>query len=315
MSGRPVLAAVEEQQGEINKLKSTVAQAAQVIQAQAAAIDQLIAGQRNLNGRVAMTGRGLQTLSELAGGDVSRQVTASMTKRADVQNPAQPIPEPPAQPAAFSTEETEMPEAFADVTAPGLAPGTTNDVAADATSTVYQPGTDIDMPALNNLIDPTTPVDGTQGPRPLNEVKTHTDVRVGDPMNAQTAFPVQGPWQNAQRTSSRKQGAQTEDAGARTMASLRLAKLHIEAGMAEGDEFAVAAAIEKDATRALSDIEREIENGGKYLKAASRRGNANPEQARGLVPKAANRRAVPSMQQTATAQGGSSDSDDSDLFD
>jgi hypothetical protein len=196
---RPVIAAMNEQQEQITALRNHAAKQDQVIQAQAEAIDRLIARDQVHVQRTSMLTRGLYTLSSLAGGDLVRQVTASMSKRADQQNPAQPVPEPPAEPAPFSTAETEMPEAFADVTSPGLAPGTTNDVAADATSTVYTPGTDVDMPALNNLIDVTAPVDGTQNPRPLNEVKTHTDVRVGDPMNPQTAWPVQGPWATSTR--------------------------------------------------------------------------------------------------------------------
>jgi hypothetical protein len=314
---RPVMEALNEQQGQINGLKRTVAAQTSVIQAQAEALDRLIARDATHVQRTSMLTRGLYTLSTLAGGDLVARVTASMSKRADQQNPAQPVMEPPAQPAPFSTEETEMPEAFADVTSPGLAPGTTNDVAADSTSTVYTPGTDIDMPALNNLIDVTAPVDGTQNPRPLSEVKTHTDVRVGDPMNAQTAWPVQGPWANAQRTSSKHTTA--EDASRRTMASLRLAKLHLAAGMAEGDEYTVAAHIERDASRSTPAIEAEIENGERYTKAA-KKNIPDPEQTRGLVPRTASagRRSVPSMQQTASAGAGSagaSDDDASDLFD
>jgi hypothetical protein len=311
---RPVIAAMNEQQEQITALRNHAAKQDQVIQAQAEAIDRLIARDQVHVQRTSMLTRGLYTLSSLAGGDLVRQVTASMSKRADQQNPAQPVPEPPAEPAPFSTAETEMPEAFADVTSPGLAPGTTNDVAADATSTVY---TDVDMPALNNLIDVTAPVDGTQNPRPLNEVKTHTDVRVGDPMNPQTAWPVQGPWANAQRTSSKHTPA--EDASRRTMASLRLAKLHLASGMAEGDEYTVAANIERDTKRSTAAIESEIENGERYTKAA-KKNTPNADQTRGLVPRTASagRRSVPSMQQTASAGAGSagaSDDDASDLFD
>lgn len=273
---RPVLAALAEQQSQIDGLKRQAA-------AQATGIEHL--------------SRGLQALATMAGRE--KQVAAAMLKRADVQNPAQPVPEPPAVPATQSTEEVKTPEAMANVQTPGLVPGSTNDVAADATTTVYTPGQDIPGPAFKNLIDVTAPVDGTQGPRPLSEVKTETDVRVGDPMKPDVAFPLRGPWQNAQRTSS-------QDSSLRTMASLRLAKLHIEAGLSPGenDEFVVAAVIEKDASRSTEDIEKEIGLLGQVHKAAVKRTQApNPS----LVPRTASGvpRITPSMQNAPIQRGAS----------
>lgn len=261
---------------------------------------------------IASLGRGLQALAQEVGVPQTKKVVAAMLRTADVQNPAQPVPEPPAVPPTETTAEAETPEAFADVSAPGMVPGTTQDVAADATTTAYTPGMDIAGPAFKNLVDVTAPIDGTQTPRPLNEVKTLTDVRVGDPMNPQTAFPLQGPFANGQRTSSKK----TDDAANRsnrTMASLRLARLQLSASLVEGDDFEIATKIEKSA-RSTESIQDEIGTLTKVQKAASRR-QPPPR----LVPRTASvQRTVPSMQgMTATASASSTDVEvqDADLFD
>lgn len=285
---RPALAALAEQQKIIEQL-----------QVQSTALRQLSAKQ---NGQIASLARGLQTLASLAG--VDRHVAAAMLGRkiADVQNPGQPVPEPPAQPSPQGTVDTKTPEAFADVTAPGLAPGTTNNVAADATTTAYTPGMDIGAPAFKNLIDVTAPVEGTQNPRPLEETKTLTDVRVGDPMNPQVAFPLRGDFANAQRTSS-----------ARTFACLRLARLQLAAGLVEGQtDIEVAATLEKNAQRSLESIETEIGTLERVRTAARRQGSATP---RRLVPRTATQRSMPSFQAgTSRSATAVPDEDDSDLF-
>lgn len=281
---RPALAALYEQQQVIDQLKKKA---------------------NKQEGQITDLARGLQTLAKMAG--VERHVAAAMLNRvADIQNPAQPVPEPAAQPSPQGTVDTKTPEAFADVTAPGLAPGTTNDVAADATTTAYTPGEDIGAPAFKNLIDVTAPVDGTQNPRPLNEVKTLTDVRVGDPMAPQVAFPLGGTFQNAQRTSKK------DDSSARTYACLRLARLQIAAGLSEGNDIEIASGMEKTA-RTLSSIEAEIGTLERVRTAANKRTATN----RRLVPRtaAAGQRSVPSLQALAsTPAGPSSQDDDADLF-
>jgi hypothetical protein len=249
--------------------------------------------------------RGLQSLAQMAG--VENKVSAAMLHRADSQNPAQPVPAPPAGPPVTTTPEAEAPEAFGDVTMPGMVPGSTNDVAADSTTTVYRPGEEIGAPAFHNLIDVTQPVDGTQNARPLSETKTLTDVRVGDPMNPQTAYPLQGEFQNAQRTSAR------EDTSRRTMASLRLAKLRIEAGTAASDnEYAVAGEIEKDASRDTGAIEAEIGTLESVKTAARQRTTG-----KNLVPRSTGKKAVASMQGTphqGSAAPVNQEIEDSDLF-
>jgi hypothetical protein len=261
--------------------------------------------------------RGLRALTSALGPQAEQLVVTAMTRRADVQNPAQPIPEPPAQPAAFTTEDAKTPEAMESPQNPGLTPGSTNDVAADATTTVYQPGADVENQALHNLIDVTTPVDGTQGPRPLSETRTQTDIRVGDPNNQSQAFPLRGDFAQQRRLSSHQASAQPQDASRRTMAALRLVEARAATGdpEAEGNKFALAAAIEKDASRSTEMIEQEIGT----LEKVAQRTTASKPAPRGLVPRqaAAQPRAVPQMSSEASFGGvpvEASDIDDSDLF-
>jgi hypothetical protein len=250
--------------------------------------------------------RGLQAISIMAG--VEHRVASAMGLKfiqADVLNPAEPVPEPPAVAPTQSTVDAKTPEAMADVNAPGLVPGSTQDVAADVTTTNYTPGQDIPAPAFKNLQDVTAPIDGTQGQRPLSETKTETDVRVGDPMNPQTAFPLRGPWQNAQRTSSTQKTAQqiAEDASLRTMASLNLARLRMKAGIATaGSDIELAQHIEKDASLDIDGIEREITT----LKAVVGR-QVSQDRNQSLVPKSAQRRQAPSL-----AGGGERETEPSD---
>jgi hypothetical protein len=260
-------------------------------------------------------GRGLNALARMAG--VEQRVAAAMLRReADIQNPAQAVPEPPAGPPAQSTVDAKTPEAFGDVRAPGLVPGTTNDVAADATTTAYTPGMDIGSPAIHQLDDVTQPVDGTQGPRPLEETKTLTDVRVGDPMRPDVAFPLQNGFANAQRTSA-KQEPPAEDRSARTMASIRLARLQIAAGIATGNDLGVAAKLDGNTALSTTAIEQEIKTLEQVRTAASRRRPPSARPPRMATPQ----RGMPSMQgageHTATRKTATTDdleTADAELF-
>lgn len=303
---RPVLAALTEQQEEIASLRKlcaaqdkSIADAFAVCDRQADQIRRLTAG--------------LQHLSRLAG--LEHRVASAMGLRfvqADVQNPADPVPEPPAVPAVDGTVQTKTPEAFADVTAPGLVPGSTNDVAADVTTTNYTPGEDVAAPAFRNLQDVTAPVDGTQTQRPLSETRTEHDVRVGDPMNPQTAFPLQGPFQQGQRTAARKTAQQLADeASLRTMASIRLARLRIEDGAGKGlSDLELGARIEKDASLSIEQIEAEIKTLEPSLE---RRREASRSHNPRLVPKSASRREAPPLSGAGRSSVSTLD-DATDLF-
>lgn len=305
---RPALAALAEQQQQIRRQAELIEQQNRALVAQQQHIGTLQRVASYQRDQLVRLGRGLQAIAQAAG--IEQHVrTAMLRKRADEQNPTQPVPEPPAEPPYVTTQEAETPEAFADVNAPGLVPGSTNDVAADLTSTPYTPGQDVPAPAVNELVDVTRPVDGTQGPRPLDEVRTLTDVRVGDPMNPQTAFPLRGDFATPPRLGAK------EAASNRTMAALRLARLRIVTGTAQGDnDFSVATEIEKDASLTTEAIEREIHT----LESVRTASAKQPERPGGLVPKAASggQRAVPSLQQVTAGGGHGGDDDvaDADLF-
>jgi hypothetical protein len=293
---RPAIAALAEQQNEIAQLREDNGRLAARV---AALINVTQVQQEQIN----RFGLGLRHLSQLAG--VEGKVVTAMTKQADAQNPAQPVPEPPAVPATQSTQEAEAPEAMGNVQTPGLVPGSTNDVAADATTTVYTPGQDIGAPAFHELVDVTAPVDGTQNPRPLSEVKTESDVRVGNPMVPNTAFPLQGDFANAQRTSSKK------DDTSRPFAAIRLARLQIQAGIADADsDLALGASIEKDASRTTESIEQEIATLENVRTAAKRNPQRNPR----LVPRTAGARQAPSMQSIQTTSSVVDDGSAEDIF-
>lgn len=277
-----------------------------IIEGQGQRIESLGTLARRQAEQITFLSRGLAAIAKAAG--IEQHVAAAMLKRADVQNPAQPVPSPPAEPSPNTTVDTKTPEAFADVMAPGLVPGSTQDVAADVSSTVYTPGQDTPASPVKYLDDVTRPVDGTQGPLPTNQTRTETDVRVGNPMNPQRAYPLNGDFANAQRLSSSQQ------ASARTMASLRLARLRIASGTANStDDFVEATGIEHDASLSHEAIEREIVTLEGVSKAASRKEPQQPP--RGLVPRVAGARSVPSMQPHLGTSGTAVEDDDvSDLF-
>lgn len=307
---RGLFQAIAGQQESIDVHAGRLRQATGTINKQATVI-------RRQGQQIEVLARGLRALTEAFGPGAVAHVTAAMNRTADVQNPAQPIPEPPAQPAPFDTVTTKTPEAMESPQNPGLVPGSTNDVAADATTTVYQPGTDVDTSALHNLIDVTTPVAGTQGPLPIDQVKTLTDVRVGDPNNQSQAFPLRPPFDQQQRTSSR----QRDTSGLRAIAAMRLVEARAEMGdpASVEDKFGQVSLIEKDASRTVADIEREIEMIGSVSKMASQGSSSRSSnnEARGRVPRSANGTQSVSMHSTASytgSAGGPQDIEDSDLF-
>lgn len=249
--------------------------------------------------QIAQLTRGLSAVARLTGFDT--QVRTAIFKRADEQNPAQPVPEPATSAPTETSPEALAPEAKDDARRPGLTPGSNNDTAADAVTTSYTPGQDIPSPAVNNLQDVTAPIDGTQGARPLQETKTLIDVRVGDPMNAQVAFPVNGPYANAQRTSSASD--------ARAVAALRLANLRIATGTAEGDQVQEMDSIVRDASLSDDAIEREIKTLERVKTASARTVDAP----RNVVPRAATvQRTVPSLTSRTSAR--QDDDNAEDLF-
>lgn len=224
---------------------------------------------------------------------------AAIRKQADVNNPAQPWPDPPSEPAVQTTEDALAPDTMDNVQNPGMTPGSVNNLAADGHDVPYVPGESLPTMPYNQLVNVQAPVAGTETQLPLEQTKTEVDVRVGDPMAPDVAFPLTPAFTNQQRTSSTQ----------RTFAAVRLARLQVEAGVAQGDDLSLG---EHIAASNLSDqqIAEQIETLSQVRKAAARQ----PRPA-GLVPRAASvQRTTPSL--TSEASSASEDlGDDDALFD
>lgn len=223
----------------------------------------------------------LRFLASAAGADRElAQIEAQvMRKHADVLNPASPVPDPPEAPAPETTEQALQPEAQDDPSRPGTTPGSLTHVPAEQTTTSMTPGVEIPTPPATNLIDVTAPVQGTNpsqdGGVPLEQRRIETDVRVNpDPLQAHgpgiggqgdngTAFPWLLPEGDrpGQRRAASLQGAPApgEDEAARTFGSLRLARLRIQAGLAQGDDITVGEQIRADASLPTEMIAYEID--------------------------------------------------------
>lgn len=277
---RPLMQAMASQQKTVSAL-----------QARNAALE---ARNANLEHEAAVQGLQLAYMARLAG--LSDQFTAirtkanEMRKKADIDNPAQPVPNPPSQPATESTEEAATPEAYDNPNAIGQTPGANQGVAAETTATPMDPGVTLPTAPFNNLVDVSAPVAGTETHTPPDTTRIETDVRVGDPMNPETAFPLNpafGP-SAQQGTTPPRSGEMSQTASrnepGRTMAAVRLARLRVSAGLASGDDLAVAASIEGDASLSMEAIRTEIDTLGKVAKAAGRQTRQRPQ---GLVPRAA----------------------------
>lgn len=231
-------------------------------------------------------GKAIDRIAQLAGidlSDIKQEATHRVTalhKKADEENPAQPIPEPAQEAPAATTAETLGDLNSDDVTAPGSTSVT--DVSPAATTNLADTGTVLDEPLDLNEQDPTKPVAGTTDVRPLDEVKTETEVRIGEGDSTSTMFPLQGPFTGQPKTT-----------GSRTYASLRLARLRLAAGIETGDDLAIGEAIDSSAASDEA-IQAEIETLSKVVTVAGQRASAP----RNLVPQrtaGAQQRTAPSM--------------------
>ena len=248
-------------------------------------------------------------VADLAG--VTPQVTA-IRKKADADNPAQPVPNPPSEQAFETTEQAVTPETHDNVQNPGMTPGSVQDIAADTTDVALAPGESLPTAPFNDLVNVQAPVAGTETQLPLDQTRIETDVRV----DQQKASPVSNPDVAFPWTLASKDG----DQSGRTVASIRLARLQIEAGLVdETDDLVLGAKIERSAV-SNQDIATNIAT-LEQVKTASAQRAQRPQH---LVPRAASAgaRTTPSLVSdgaglTATAGVGVVDNDtaDSDLFD
>lgn len=274
----------------------------QALASQQALVNRLKARNAVLEHEHAVLGLQMAYVARLAG--VTKEVEAIRTqadlarKQADADNPAQPVPNPPSEGASESTEQAATPEAYDNPNAIGQTPGANQGVAAETTATPMDPGVTLPTAPYNQLLNVSAPVAGTETHTPPDTTRIETDVRVGDPMNPETAYPLNpafGPSQQQGTTPPRDGEMSQTSSKQRTMASIRLARLRVQAGTARGDDLAVAAGIEAD--RELSDamIRHEITTLSQVTKAAARQ--ARPQ---GLVPRAASgtqgvQRTMPSL--------------------
>lgn len=231
--------------------------------------------------RIERTEAAILALGELAGAG-NHPAFVALRKNADEGNPAQPVPAPASEAPAATTQETLGDLSDADVTTPG----TTNltDVSPDATTSLQDNGVVLDEPLDLNEQDPTRPVSGTESQRPLSETKIETDVRAPAPPNAgDTMFPLQGPMaQPAGRAANRNPSEP------RQIAAIRLARLRIQAGIAQAaDDLALAAAI---ASSPIDDASLAAEV--RTLEAVIQ---ANPRQAAGPAGQRVATRSTPSL--------------------
>lgn len=280
MGNRPLMQAMASQQKALQSLQERNAA--------------LAARNADLEHEAAVQGLQLAFVAKLAG--VSKELDAiraeadKMRKAADIDNPAQPVPNPPSEAPVATTQEAATPEAYDNPNQIGQTPGANQGVAAETTATPMDPGVTLPTAPYNQLINVSAPVAGTETHTAPDTTRIETDVRVGDPMNPETAFPLNpafGPSQQRGTTPPRSgemsQTASAKESG-RTMASVRLARLRVQSGLAQGDDLAVAASIEGDQNLSMEAIRAEIGTLERVAKAAGRQTRQRPQ---GLVPRAA----------------------------
>lgn len=225
--------------------------------------------------------------------NVSQQRRTAVVVTADENNPAQPIPDPPSVPPApeMSSQVAIPPTAQDNPMAPGGSPLT--DIAPDAVTAPGQIGVSLDEPIDLNQVDVTAPVQGTEvGGQPHIE----TDVRIGEPSDQ-----VDQPWMLPGATSSMGPD--------RFVATLRLARLRIQAGIVPAsDDVIMAQAMASDRSLSDSDVATET----RTLTAVLSQAQAQQPQrtaARHLVPQhaAGVGRTVPSLTSQATVASDTGD--------
>lgn len=259
---RPALRIIAEQQA--------------IIDSQGKAIDRLASA----------TGVSVDDLKVEAGRKV-----AALRRTADAENPAQPVPEPAAEAPAQTTDEA-LGDVNPDAPSGGNATDDLEEVGATSETDVT-PDAVVDVQAVGevspdqldlNEQDVTKPVAGTTDVN-VADTRVEGDVEAINEVRTDTAFPIDDP-------------SQTKTVGSqRTFASLRLARLRLEAGIVDdADDLTLGQQIE-----ASSMSDESIANEVQTLTAvvAAKKASSTTEQARHLVPRSATR-ATPSL-----ATGGS----------
>ncbi|MEV7675106.1 hypothetical protein [Streptomyces sp. NPDC088752] len=259
--------------------------------------------------QLAIQAQQIALIARLAG--VTEQVNA-IGKTADIANPAQPIPDPGEQAPSETTEQAATPETNDDVRSPGQTGNSTSGVPAASTDTALTPGGTLPAEPYGNLQDVTAPVSGTNtGEVGGDQTKIETDVRVGNPMVPDVAFP----WTISDNQSNSAPPSTGEMGGAsgRTHACLRLARLKVQAGLAKGDDITLAATLEADPKLTNELINHEID----VLHRLAEAKTAAKASTEGVQPRAVRSaaRVAPSLAPRSSASSAVPESiADSDLF-
>ncbi|MGW7100407.1 hypothetical protein [Streptomyces sp. NPDC054838] len=260
--------------------------------------------------QLAVQAEQIQLIARLAG--VSAEVDG-IAKAADIANPAQPIPDPGEQGPSETTEQAATPETNDDVRSPGQTGNSTNGVPAAATDTALQPGGTLPAEPYGNLQDVTAPVSGTNtGEVGGEQTRIESDVRVGNPMVPDVAFPwtISDNQSNSGPPSAGEmsQSGKPAPTANRAYACMHLARLRIEAGVERGNDLTIAANLEADP--AISDelIRHEIAVLTKLTSRTPAPGTGNPRIA------SARPRVAPSLASAPSMTGSAGDIDDSDIF-
>lgn len=142
---------------------------------------------------------------------------AVLLKKADTENPAQPVPEPSATPPSQSTSDARSADTTTEVTTPGAA---STDVAPDATTQVMTPGSASTNVSPDSTTSVTAPVSGG------NEVGSYDQTVTLITPDASGA-------NNGKNTDSQtgQDGTWVATGSQRVFASINLARLRIETGV------------------------------------------------------------------------------------
>lgn len=285
------------------------------VAAQQAVVDEQRKELAAARAQLAVQGQQIALIARLAGvtAEVDALAKTATLKQADIANPAQPIPDPGEQGPSETTEQAATPETNDDVRSPGQTGNSTAGVPAASTDTALTPGGTLPAEPYGNLQDVTAPVSGTNtGEVGGDQTRIETDVRVGQPMVPDVAFP----WTISDNQSNSAPPSTGEMAGAggpsRTHACLHLARLQIQAGVASGSDLAVSARMEADSSLTDAIIQHEINVLERVTKAAT----ARPAPSNGRVATRSAERVAPSLASRATASAAPLAGDDGlgDLF-
>lgn len=235
----------------------------------------------------------------IAAGVGKHAAFSGIVRAAGLQHLADSAQNPEGAPAK-TTEEAKKPQATDNVESEGAAPGEANkDVTPEAVTDVNNSNVAANPPVLDNLEDVTKPTSGTDSPTPdAGDAESASRVTVGNPSNESFDKPGDSGWKS---TSSKDESEQD-----RFVAALRLARLRINAGVANGEDLAIAQAL------AASDVStKEMRAEASGLAAVAARGPQQREaRHRGLVPRSAGAGSAPSLKSQASGPVAASSDDE-----